>query len=199
MLDLAAPLRGLVVGLAGAGMAWLCFNGLWWAAVLITAAGITIGWLLDWLGATLLPKKPVAAVRVLEWWLVVPATIAAAAGAAVIIITVALAVPDSTPDDTKEIVAALSSGITAFITTAFISWAGDEKDSSLGDHVRDVFQAKYKPEVPPAERDASLAYFAPESRGLRLVYSEAFAGVEGWGRSARRKRAEELAKVLPAP
>jgi hypothetical protein len=195
MVDFAAPLRGLMVGLAGAGMAWLCFNDLWWLAVVLTLVGIAVGWLLDWLGESLLPRWPVMAVKVLEWWLLVPAVIAAAAAAAVIVVTVVLTVPDKTATDTKEVVAALSTGITAFITAAFISWAGDDKDSTLGDHIRDVFQTKYK-EAGTSQDDSSVIYFPSESRGLRWAYSEEFGGIEGWGRKARRKRAAGIAEEI---
>jgi hypothetical protein len=46
---------------------------------------------------------------------------------------------------TKETLGALSTGITAFITTVFISWTEDNDDSTLADHIRDAFWKTFKP------------------------------------------------------
>jgi hypothetical protein len=178
-------------------LAWLWFNDLWWAAALIAIGASLAGWLAKELGTALLPGRPRWAVDALEWWILTPGAIAAAAAAVVVIVTVELTVPEGTATTTKELVGALSTGLTAFVTAAFISWAGDEKDSKLGSEIRKIFFTKYKRAPKAGEpRQAGVHYFATESAGERWVYSDKFGGIEGWGGDARRKRADEIAKEL---
>lgn len=191
MFDFAAPLRALVVGLAGVALAWLWFNG---EAVLAIVAAIAVGSMgtvLDRVGRALLPRQPQVAVRFLEWWILTPAAIAAIASAVVVVVTVALTIPDTAgaSQDTKEIVGTLSTGLTAFVTAAFISWAGDDKDSTLAGHIRDTFWQKYKRAGGTAQSGTQA--FPPGSAGERWVYSNEYRGVEGWGarRAVRGPRA----------
>ena len=194
MFDLATPLRGLVVGLVAAGLAWLSFNDLAWLAVIAAAGAISLGLLLDLVGKALLPSRPRAAVHVLEWWVMTPAMIAAVAGAVVIVVTVALTVPEGTAADTKETVGAVSAAITGFITSTFVSWSSDEKDSILADHIRDAFWAHYK--RAGTETKKGVHYFKGDSAGERWVYGEEYGGIEGWGHSARLARAKGIAEQL---
>lgn len=196
MSSLAAPLRALLVGLAGVLLAWLWFNGQVAYAALLALAAILAGALLDLLGRSLLPGRPKLAVRLLEWWILTPAAIAAVASAAVVVITVALTIGDDVEVSaaTKELIASLSTGITAFVTAAFINWSGDDKDSQLADHIKEVFRHFYKREGD--ETNPQARTFPPGSAGERWVYSEEYSGIEGWGRSARIKRAEGIAAAL---
>lgn len=197
MLDISTPLRALVVALAGVGLAWLWFHQWWWIAVLVGIAGCFAGLALDLVGQKLLPAQPVMATRLMEWWILTPAMIAALASGAVAIVTVALAVPDSAKTDTKTLIGALTTGITGFVTTAFIGWVGDENDSRLGDHIRDAFRKAYK-RVPDAGKPRSQGahYFCAGSPGERWVYSDEYRGIQGWGRPARRRRAAGIAAEL---
>jgi hypothetical protein len=197
VLDLSTPLRALVVALAGVGLAWLWFHDWWWIAVLAGIVGCFGGLVIDAVGRALLPARPALAARFMEWWILTPAMIAALASGAVAIVTVALAVPESAKTDTKTLIGALTTGITGFVTTAFIGWVGDEKDSRLGDHIRDAFRKAYK-RVPDAgeSRSGGVHYFRAGSPGERWVYSDEYRGIQGWGKPARRKRAAGIAAEL---
>lgn len=194
---LGTPARALAVALSGVGLAWLWFHGRWWIALIAGIAGCCAGITLDGAGRRLVVKRPVLATGLMEWWIVTPAMIAALASGVVAVITVLLAVPDTAPQDTKTLIGALTTGLTGFVSASFISWAGDEKDSRIGDHIRDAFRAVFKrvPE-PPAPPPAGIHYFAPDSAGERWVYSDEYRGVEGWGREARRRRAAGVAEEL---
>lgn len=192
--QLATPFRGLLVALAAAYLAYLWYHNHRVWAVVLTVLACLVGWVLNAIGKGLLPDRPVAALRFLEGWILTPAAVAAAAGALVVIVTVALTVPDGTATSTKETIAALSTGLTAFLTSGFISWTSDSNDSPLSSHIRDAFYASYKRADGSTER--GVDYFAPESRGEQLVYSDEVAGVEGWGRPARLKRAQGIAAEL---
>lgn len=189
------PLIALAIGLAGVGLAWLWFDQREEVAVAAGAVGIALGSAANWFGRKLLPNHPVGALRLLEGWILIPIALATAASAAVVIVTVELTLPNTTPTDTKELVGAVTTGIAAFLTAAFISWAGDDKDSTLADHVKASFQDRYtRPNRPKPGAHA----FAPDSAGEKWVFAEHFRGVSGWGRPARHKRAKGIAHELAA-
>lgn len=197
MFELTAPLRALAVGLAGVGLAWLWFNDQPLLAVLVAAATVLAGLVLDWIGRSLLPQKPVLAVRFMEWWLLTPAGIAALASAVVVFVTVGLTVPEGADvgREAKQLISTLSTGLTAFVTAGFISWAGDDKDSRLGEHIKAVLQDTYIREGGRASGRRTHP-FPADSPGERWVYSNEYRGIEGWGRTARIKRAEGIAAAM---
>jgi hypothetical protein len=189
-------LRALLIALAGVLLAWLWIHGAGPLVIVPPLFAFLVGWGLDWIGRTLLlPKHPVWAVRFLEWWILLPASIAAAAGALVVIVAISLAAPDKAAESTKALLAALAAGLTAFLTGSFISWAGDDKDSSLAEHLAGAFQAKYKT-TGGAAAAPDVHYFTPGSAGQLWVYANAVGGVEGWGRGARSTRAAGIAEEL---
>jgi hypothetical protein len=183
MTSVLASLRALTVAIVGVFLALLWTRGLGWASISLAAGGILLGLALDWLGRGLLPDHPIAALQSMEWWLLAPLTLAAAGAATVIIVAIELAVPEGTPADTKQLVAALAAGITAFVTSAFISWTGDQKDSILADHIQAVFEKAYMNSV-------------FDDEGERWVYSAWIDGLTGWGRQARLARAHGIANDL---
>jgi hypothetical protein len=189
---LATPLRALVVGALGAGIAWCWYNDMRLFSFVAPLAVIVVGLAVSEAGVRQLPGHPVAAVRLMPWRIVVPSAIAAAAAGLVIIATVELTVPDktaagaATPTDIKEIAAALSAAVTAFLGAAFIDWAADGKDSRLADWISGVFYEKY-----------ADPYFPKESPAREAVFTN--VTIEGWGPAARAKRAKLVAKALAAP
>jgi hypothetical protein len=193
---LFAPIRALAVALAGVALAALWFDGQWQVALLIAALACLVGLAFDWLAKAVLPSRPVIAVYLMEWWILTPAMIAAVAAAAVIVVTVLLTVPDSESTETKKLIGALATGVTSFLSAAFVSWFGDAKDSTLADHIRDAFRAKYKRRELGTPSKPGVKYFEPGSPGERWVYSVEFRGVEGWGQSDRVIRARGIATEL---
>jgi hypothetical protein len=194
--QVAAPVRALLVALAGVGLGWLWFHSYWYFAMALIFILALAGWSIDRLGYAQLPHRPVRAIRLMEWWITIPAVVAAAAAGIVIVITVKLTVPDTVADDTKELFNSLSTGITTFITAALITWSGEEKDSKQADHIQDAFFEKYKEHIPNEPPAGGVKYFKRGSRGLRSVYSQEYAGIEGWGKEARMKRARIIAEEL---
>jgi hypothetical protein len=192
---LFAPIRALAVGPGGVALAALWFDGQWQLALLIAVVACLVGLAFDGLAKALLPNNPVIAVYLMEWWILTPAMIAAVAAAAVIVVTVLLTVPDSESTETKKLIGALATGVTSFLSAAFVSWFGDAKDSTLADHIRDAFRAKYK-RGPGTPSEPGVKYFKADSPGERWVYSVEFRGVEGWGQSDRVNRARGIATEL---
>ena len=196
MSEVATPLRALLVGLAGVFLAWLWFNDQLFLAVALAVVVSLVGVVLDAAGRAALPQWPEVAVRFLEWWILTPAALAAFASAVVVVVTVALTIGEGVQvdPDVKELVGTLSTGLVAFVTAAFISWSGDDKDSKVADHIRDTFRQKYKRAGNETQR--GVHYFPAESAGERWVYSNEYRGIEGWGHAARVKRAQGIAAEL---
>jgi len=181
MFELTAPLRALAVGLAGVGLAWLSYNGQPLLALLVAGGTAAAGVLIDQLGRAVLPNRPVLATRLMEWWTLTPAAIAALGSAIVVFVTVALTVPDdsSVGREAKELISTLSTGLTAFVTAAFISWAGDDKDSRLADHMKGVFQETYVREKEGTAVTRGKKGFPAGSPGERWVHANEYGGIEG--------------------
>jgi len=192
--EVVRPLRGMLVALAGAALAYLWYDEKQVLAVVLAIIVCFIGVIADQAGKALLPARPVGALWLLEGWVLTPAALAAIAAAVVVLVTVALTVPDDTPATTKETIGALSTGITAFVTAAFVSWAGDADNSTVADHVKTAFRAHYN--RAGALPQAGVHYFTAASVGEQWVYSDEYGGVEGWGYTARHSRAYGIANEL---
>ena len=166
---LATPVRALAVSLAGVLLSWLWFQQRAQVAVMGALVLLVVALLLTVAGDLLLPHSPTAGVRLLEGWILLP-TLAAAIGAAiVIVVTVELTLPDTTPTDTKELVGALSTGITSFITAVVLSWASDEDDSRLSVYIRSRFFAHFKQGATHGRAADGHWYFTGDSAGERWV------------------------------
>jgi hypothetical protein len=194
---LRVPAVALLVGLGGVGLALLYFHDKSALALAVVAALIVLGVIIDAAGRAALPDHPKAALHLLEGWVLIPIALAVLASAAVVVLTVELTLPDSGPSkpttETKELVSAVSTGITAFLTAGFIAWTEDDKDSSLADHVKASFQDKYTRSGTPKK---GAHVFRAESAGERWVFSENYAGADGWGGKARAMRATGIAHEL---
>jgi hypothetical protein len=194
--DLVVPFRGLMVALAGVGLAWLWFNNRQWPAVVATVVLICLGKLFELLGRLQLPDNPVWALRLMELWVISPTMFAAASAAAIVVTAVHLSLPETAPMVDKKLIGALGAGITAFLSGGFVSWAADQKDSTADDRIKRYFQDKYKRHAIGQHHVVGVSYFRADSAGERWVYSDEYGGVSGWGKSARLKRAKGIAAEL---
>lgn len=192
---LRVPALALLVGLGGVGLALLYFKDRWQLALLGVAVLIVVGVTLDAAGHAALPNRPEVANHLLGGWVLIPIALALLASAAVVILTVELTLPETPKPHTesKELVSAVSAGITSFLTAGFIAWTEDDKDSSLADHAKAAFQEKYTRADQP--KDGAHAFVA-NSAGERWVFSESYREAEGWGGKARAKRAAGIAEEL---
>lgn len=191
--DAKPALPAFVIALLGVFVAKRWFEGDWFWPIVIPLSGVVAGQLCHFFGDRKLPNDPVKAVEWLELWVIAPATLAAAAAAFIIILGFKLTVKD--PGQTMVLLGAVATGVTAFLTSGFISWAGDEPDSKVATRIRSTFWAHYK-RGDPADSNRHVRFFPRVSTGERWVYSERFRGIEGWGREARRARAKGIEEEL---
>jgi hypothetical protein len=194
--DVVPALRALLVALAGVLLALWWFQGDWELSLALVAALALAGAAAEWLGDRFLPSHPVAAVMVMEWWVLVPMAVASAASAALIVIAVELAVPESVTDPiVKEATGAIAGGLSAFLTAAFVSSIGDRDKSGIGDRIKDRLRRHYAREVKPGQK--RVVQIPAEGRIELLLYSDFQEGLSGWDRETRIVRAGGIAKALP--
>ena len=194
--SLAPPFRALGITLAGMWLAWRWLAGDYFLPACVVTGVVLAAYVADGIGRLLLPNRPRGALTLLEGWIAAPLALGAAASAALVVLSVRLWLPEGTPVENKELIGTLTSGLTTFLTSVFISWVGDQDDSRFAERIKRAFFSKYTRYDPQVSRSPRVKYFRAESLGEQLVNSEAVVGVEGWGRNARRTRASELAKQL---
>lgn len=196
--SLSAPLKALMISLVSVWLAsrWLNYDHA--TPLIIAGVIIFVAYLCDWLGRACLPDSPRIALVFLELWIFAPLMVGALASAAMVIISVHLSLPEGTTPERKETVGAITTALTTFLTAGFISWIGERDDSRFAERIKRIFYSKYKRPKPDEPRIEGVKYFQPASRGERLVYSNEYEGIEGWGRGARLHRARELSNEVAA-
>ena len=187
-----APLRALLVALLGALLAWLWFQGERLAPALVAATLVLAAIVSQVVGARSLPAHPVRARWLLEAFVLAQVVLATVAAAVVIVVAVGLAAPTGATEETKELLSAVATGITTFVTAMLVG--DDDADAALGERIMSSFQSHY--ERDQNEREVGIYYLKAESQAERWVFSDSYGGVTGWGWRARGKRVSELAKRL---
>jgi hypothetical protein len=194
--DLLGPAKSLVIALIGLSLAYLLFKHWWDMAFGAVAVTLLIAFGLESIGDYLLPRRPQLGLLFLEAWFFAPAAIAAFASALVVFVAVLLAEPQGASDQTKEIIKTLSAALTAFISGSFVSWISEQNNSKVSNRIKRKFFEKYRRARAWPLPDDGVMYFKPSSVGENLVYSEQYAGMEGWSFQARWERARELNKEI---
>jgi hypothetical protein len=180
----------LAVGLGGVAVAALWFyvwKPLAFALPLIAVLG---GLACDRRARTRLAKDdPVSAAKWINGWFLVPFALALIAAGLVIIVAVALDPGSMPPPQRKEVFSAAAAAIGAFLVAAFVKGAEEADDEWVGDRFKKRFQARYGGTFPTPQGGT-----APDAQ--LAVKSDADLGFSGWGRSARKRRAEIVARAL---
>jgi hypothetical protein len=195
--EFATPLRALLVALGGVFLAWSFFAGGQWIVVslLIAVALLSAGALLEQAGRAALARDWVKqGFLLMESWILVPSGIAAVAAAIVIILGVALVAPESASSDVKALIGAVSTGVTAFLTTIWIDPSGKDADSDVSSRIQSAALAQYGDRDTPGSRLGQVL-----NEGTFADPNAAPGGVgtvDGWGYAARRLRAKAIAQEL---
>jgi hypothetical protein len=128
----------------------------------------------------------------MEWWILVPMAVAAAASTVLILVAIKLAVPDTVTDPVvTQTSAALASGLSAFLTAAFVSAVGDRDKSGVGDRIKTRLRAHYARQPEPGK--ARVVKIDAGGVIEQLLHSDFYAGLSGWDRETRIRRAEGIA------
>jgi hypothetical protein len=192
MLDLVPAIRALLVALAGVQLALWWLHGSWFLSVALVLLVAALGIAAERVGDRFLPSRPVAAVLVMEWWILVPMAVAAAASTVLILVAIKLAVPDTVTDPVvTQTSAALASGLSAFLTAAFVSAVGDRDKSGVGDRIKTRLRAHYARQPEPGK--ARVVKIDAGGVIEQLLHSDFYAGLSGWDRETRIRRAEGIA------
>jgi len=185
-----------LIALAGVLVACLWLTGHWIVAACTIASLLVVGWMCDRHGRRLLPRYPLSSVGWMEWWIVIPGSLAVFGAGLVIILAVCLEPSEKADVIPRKLLGAVAGATATFLTTLFVKAADDADDGWLGAHVKKQFQARYQRQNPSEAHQPGVIYFGAESEGERWVYSDPYGGVSGWSWSARRQRALAIEKRL---
>ncbi|WP_256792230.1 hypothetical protein [Terrabacter sp. Ter38] len=134
-------------------------------------------------------------------WVYIGLTAVVAAVSIILLVEFAW-VDDVSDDKTKQMLAALTAALTTFIGSILVTT--DETDATIGSLVEEKFIAAFSQaesdEIPAGHRYAVRAndtrwYLEMGSLGIRAA-NEEYAHATGWGRAARRRRAEDIEAYL---
>ncbi len=118
-LPLLKAIPGLLVVLAGVGLAWLAFRQSLWLGSALAATPIACGLVTFWWGKSLLAKhKPVEALKFLECGVLVPGTVVAIVAGQLIGAGVFLETAEAAGVETKKLLAASLAAIGGFLTAS---------------------------------------------------------------------------------
>jgi hypothetical protein len=178
-LPILKAIPALLVAVAGVALAWVAFRQSMWLAGLIAALPIVFGLAAYWRGNQLLTRrKPVDAVKYLEWGVLVPGAVVAVVSGLLIGAGVFLEPSGTASVETKKLLAASLAAIGGFLTASFIKSAEDTDAEWTGVLVKEAFLDKYGDSLPQG------------SDAWKALYSGSWRGLTGWGKADRRRRAE---------
>jgi hypothetical protein len=184
------------VALAGVAVAYLWLAHHPYYSVLPLVALILIGFLCDQYGKSLLPAKPVEAVKWMEAWILVPGAGAALAAGLLIVIGVLFEPAENASVQDKKLLAATSGALATLITTLFMKSAEDADTNLVAGHISKAFLQHYARHDPGQVHQAGVYYFTAASEGELWVYGDPHGGISGWNWDARRKRAQGVAERI---
>lgn len=202
---LLAPLRGpllaLVSSLVGAYLAWTWFAGSWTVPVLLGAVLLLASIGSQALGAGLLPRRPLAAVRLMNATVLAQVLVLAVVASATIVVTVSFAAGEDASTESTQLLAAVVSAVTTFLAGAIVST--DKSDDAIGAIVQSRFNDSYAT-LKPADPDSAVRFeevdgkylLREEGDGWNTVFSNGWRGLSGWDRDTRLTRARWLTAYL---
>jgi len=168
---------GLGVAALGLGAAWAYFRDefswLWLVAVLLVIAATL---LVSASASMLLPDKPKEAVKTFGWRTLATVLLAGLGAGIVIAIAAQITSPKDAPAESAELVKALAAALAAAITATLVK-ASESVDGPTASAAEAAFKKAYEEE---ATNNSDLQ---------DAVFLDATAGISGWGREARAKRA----------
>ncbi|RJN32061.1 hypothetical protein [Nesterenkonia natronophila] len=194
------PVRSLLIALGSLFLAYGYFaKGRWLAvAVIIALLLVGTGFVLDWVGRRRLKASspnPKAAYTLMQGWVLVPSGLAAVASALVIVVAVQLAAPDGVTSETKELIGALSAGVTAFLTTMWID-PSEDVDSAIADRVQKVTYETFVSRAGAADSRLSQVINAGEFVDELRNSKDNVGYLADWSRKNRIQRAEVIKQEL---
>ncbi|MER6628984.1 hypothetical protein ABT301_12165 [Streptomyces sp. NPDC000987] len=152
-----------------------------WSPVLLAAVVGLLGWGLFRVGRSKVSENPVKALRLMEWRILLPGSLAAAASAAIILVEFYLQAKEGWSDQDKRIVAAFSTAITTCLGALFVKGAESYDKSWIAQQIRQCFQDVFANSFPRGS-EADLA-----------VNEES-----DWDPADRRERVQRIAQGLEA-
>lgn len=186
MAGLFKALPALLVAVAGVGLAWLGYEAHWAMSAVLVFSIVVIAEAIYRSGRAAVRSSPVSAIPRIEARILVFGAIAAGASALLIFVGVEFEPDKQASEQTKQLLAASAGALTAFITALWVKNAEEADEEWISSTVRADFHREF------------ADVFPNDSPGANAVFAGDFGGESGWGREARRVRAEAVAGALAA-
>ncbi|WP_141747178.1 hypothetical protein [Streptomyces agglomeratus] len=175
----------LGIALLGAGWAFVFYQALWGVvAIPLVIAGI--GQAMFLVGKRMVRTRPKGSVRLMEWGFLGPFFLAVIGAGAIILIAATFAPGEKATPEEKGIITAASGAIVAAIASVLVGKSESPWVNWVDNRISQAF------------KNAFSKYFVLRSPPQLAVWSIRFGEYDGWGRKARRARAEEIADALQA-
>ncbi|MFF4567185.1 hypothetical protein [Streptomyces sp. NPDC001435] len=178
-MEMLSAVVVLVVAVAGVILSIFWFYVSMWSPIVLAAMVGFLGWVLFEVGRSKVREDPMRALRLMEWRLLLPGSLAAAGSAAIIIVEFHFQAKAGWSDQDKGVVAAFTTAITTCLGALFVKGAETYDESWISRQIRDCFQDVFKEEFPHGS-DPDLAVNEQSD----------------WGRVDRRERVERIKQGL---
>lgn len=189
-----------IVCLVSAGLgvvaAWLWFNQHRFAMVTMFVVLFGAAQACDSYARSLLAKYPERAALWLEFWVLLPVALAGVLSGVLILLTVYLEPKEYATVVQKKLLAATMGAVSGVVTTLAIKSLEGADSDLVGSHIKKAFQSIFQRVADVRKPKSGVVYLAPDSYSERLVFSDTFKGISGWGWKSRRRRAAELSQHL---
>jgi hypothetical protein len=173
----------VAAGAIGLALVWLDVDEI--IAIAAVLGGIIVGTIAYLGGRVSLYGQhphPLSALKWFWWSMLLLGSLAAAAGAALILLGIEWAPQDDWSQQKKGVLAAVTAAVTTYLTAALIKGADEADDGWVGAITKAEFRRAFKDK------------FETSTEAEQAVYSE--SRFSGWGRSARKERAEAIERAL---
>ncbi|XUL89944.1 hypothetical protein ACQ86D_27675 [Streptomyces galilaeus] len=185
-LTVVNALVALGVACVGAGWAYAVHKQWLLLAVPVPLVLITLGEATFRWGKRRIKTAPTASVKWMQFRFLMYLSVATVGSGLAILGAAALA-PDKNADaETKEIFTALGGAVGTALAAVFVGGRDNPWENWLDIPIKKAFQTEYK------------GFWLPDSLPRDAVFADVFQDHEGWGRRARKARAEVIATALKA-
>ncbi|MGW3651045.1 hypothetical protein [Streptomyces sp. NPDC000878] len=179
-------LVALGVACIGAGWAYTAHKGWLLLAVLSPLILITLGEATFRWGKRRIKTSPTASMKWMQFRFLMYLSVAIIGSGLAILGAAALA-PDKNADaETKEIFTALGGAVGTALAAVFVGSGDTPWANWLDTPIKKAFQTAY------------TGFWVPDSLPRDAVFADVFQDQEGWGRDARKARAEVITTALKA-
>jgi len=163
------------------------------AVLIIVAALIVLSLLVQWIGVSLIKKRPALALQIMETRAFTIAFLSAALGAVATVVGVELAAPEDALEPNKTLITAGVAALTAFVSSVAIT--AESMDAAVGDYVMEKFREAFTTKNEQGKLTTTLGKGSDAEIALFTSYASDWTD---WARANRKARVAVIAAAVAA-